>query len=129
MDSSIKWSETLNKNFENGSAAKYTKDYIIFSTFRPYIKKYYYSDPLLSDRLTDNHLNCIALENKYIAYSGRGHNHVFSTLASEYLPELDKLFKSQKNNKNYITTLIGLFGFIFWQQRNSAGRKISLSTR
>ncbi|MDR2633317.1 MAG: hypothetical protein LBC51_06800 [Treponema sp.] len=95
MDTSIKWSETLNKNFENGSTTKYSKDYIIFSTFRPFIKKYYYSDPLLSDRFTDNHLNCTVLDNKYIACSGRGHNHVFSTLAAKYIPNLDAIEKGQ----------------------------------
>jgi predicted helicase len=95
MNTSIKWSETLNKNFENGSTTKYLKDYIIFSTFRPFIKKYYYSDPLLSDRFTDNHLNCVDLDNKYIAYSGRGHNHVFSTLATKYIPNLDAIEKGQ----------------------------------
>jgi predicted helicase len=50
---------------------------------------------LLSDRFTDNHLNCIALDNKYIAYSGRGHNHVFSTLAAKYIPNLDAIEKGQ----------------------------------
>jgi predicted helicase len=95
MDTSIKWSETLNKNFESGSNTKYSKDYIIFSTFRPFIKKYYYRDSLLSDRFTDNHLNCVDIDNKYIAYSGRGHNHVFSTLASKYLPELHSIENGQ----------------------------------
>jgi predicted helicase len=95
MDTSIKWSETLNKNFESGSNTKYSKDYIIFSTFRPFIKTYYYCDSLLSDRFTDNHLNCIDIDNKYIAYSGRGHNHIFSTLASKYLPELHSIENGQ----------------------------------
>jgi predicted helicase len=95
MDASIKWSETLNKSIESGAAAKYSKDYIIFSTFRPFVKKYYYSDPLLSDRFTDNHLNCVDIDNKYIAYSGRGHNHIFSSLASKYLPELHSIENGQ----------------------------------
>jgi predicted helicase len=95
IDGSIKWSEGLEKNLERQKKAEYSNDYTIFSMFRPFIKKYYYSDSLLSDRFTDNHLNCVALDNKYIAYSGRGHNHVFSTFASKYIPNYDAIEKGQ----------------------------------
>jgi predicted helicase len=63
--------------------------------FRSFVKKYYYGDPLLSDRFTGAQVDCAFLDNLYIAYSGNGHNHPFTALASKYLPDHDCVEKSQ----------------------------------
>lgn len=95
MDFSIKWSRDLVNNFNRQLKDKYSETKIIFSIFRPFIKKYYYSSPVLSDRFTKNHFDCTSMENIYIAFSGKGHNHVFSVNASKYLPNLDSIEKGQ----------------------------------
>ncbi|GAB6392811.1 MAG: adenine specific DNA methyltransferase/N-6 DNA methylase [Treponematales bacterium] len=95
MDYSIKWSETLVRRFEKKTQAVFDEDYIQFSLFRPFVKKYYYGDPLLSDRFTGAQVDCASLDNRYIAYSGKGHNHPFTALASKYIPNLDAIEKGQ----------------------------------
>jgi len=95
MDYSIKWSETLVRRFEKKTQAVFDEDYIQFSLFRPFVKKYYYGDPLLSDRFTEAHADCASLDNLYIAYSGKGHNYPFTALASKYIPELHAIENAQ----------------------------------
>jgi predicted helicase len=95
MDASIKWSRDLFDNLKRSLKEKYSGDKIINAMFRPYVKKYYYASSILSDSLFSKHLDCLSLNNKYIAYSGRGHNHVFSTLAAKYIPNLDAIEKGQ----------------------------------
>ncbi|MDR0604274.1 MAG: hypothetical protein LBG80_08250, partial [Bacteroidales bacterium] len=95
MDTSIKWSRDLFNNLKRGLKEKYVGDKIINAMFRPYVKKYYYASPILSDSFFSKHIDCLELDNCYIAYSGRGHNHVFSTLASKYLPELHSIENGQ----------------------------------
>jgi predicted helicase len=95
IDNSIKWSESLENNFKRLKKAKYTDKYIITACFRPFIKKYYYSDPLLSDRLTRNHISSIQFDNIFIIFSGKGHNQIFSVLASKYIPELHNIENGQ----------------------------------
>ena len=95
MDSSIKWSESLENSYHRLKKTKHSDKYIISASFRPFIKKYYYSHPLLSDRLTRNHINCLKFDNIYITFSGKGHNHGFSLFASKYIPNLDCIEKGQ----------------------------------
>jgi predicted helicase len=95
MDSSIKWSRDLLNNLKRNLKEKYMGDNIINALFRPYVKKYYYASPVLSDSFFSKHIDCLSLDNCYIAYSGRGHNHIFSTLASKYLPELHSIENGQ----------------------------------
>jgi predicted helicase len=95
IDISIKWSRDLFNNLKRGLREKYIGDKIIDTMFRPYVKKYYYASHVLSDSFFSKHIDCLSLDNCYIAYSGRGHNHVFSTLASKYMPNLDTIEKGQ----------------------------------
>jgi len=96
IDTSIKWSESLESYFNREIKDKYINKKIIFSMFRPFIKKYYYAGSILSDRLTSNHLDCLSIKNNtYIAFSGKGYNHTFSLLASKYIPNLDCIEKGQ----------------------------------
>jgi predicted helicase len=96
IDTSIKWSESLKNNFNRKNKDKFIDNRIAFFMFRPFVKKYYYSSGILSDRLTSNHLDCLSIENNtYITFSGKGHNHVFSLLASKYIPELHSIENGQ----------------------------------
>ena len=96
IDSSIKWSSSLEDNYKRGIKENFTEKNIIYSMFRPFIQKFYYASPLLSDRLSAKHLDCISVAgNIYIAFSGKGFNHIFSALASKYIPNLDCIEKGQ----------------------------------
>jgi len=95
MNLSIKWSESLENSYNRLKKIKHSAKYIISASFRPFIKKYYYSHPHLSDRLTKNHINCLKFDNIYITFSGKGHNHGFSLFASKYIPNLDCIEKGQ----------------------------------
>jgi predicted helicase len=52
LDYSIKWSSAL-KTRRN--AISYNDDWIIDSMFRPFVRKLFYADPKINDRLTNNH--------------------------------------------------------------------------
>lgn len=51
----IKWSSTLKSTFKSKKQITYSPKFVLKSSYRPFIKAYYYSDKLLSDRLTENH--------------------------------------------------------------------------
>jgi predicted helicase len=91
-DTSIKWSETLKKHFLNGRKIKFNDSQFSIVTYRPFIKKHYYSDKLLSDRLTQNHYQIFGKElnkiNKVITIS-QGNRANFFTLITKNLPSLD----------------------------------------
>jgi len=96
IDTTIKWSRDLVNNFNREIKDKFTDENISFSMFRPFVKKYYYSSSILSDSLFSKHLDCLSIENNiYIIFSGKGHNHVFSSLASKYIPELHSIENGQ----------------------------------
>ncbi|MDR2953068.1 MAG: N-6 DNA methylase, partial [Treponema sp.] len=96
IDASIKWSRDLVNIFNRKIKVKHSDSKIIFSMFRPYVKKYYYADSILSDRLTSNHLDCLSIKNNiYITFSGKGFNHGFSVFASSYIPELHSIENGQ----------------------------------
>jgi predicted helicase len=54
-DLSIKWSEGLKKNLKARSEVLFDEELVIDFHFRPFTRKCYYADKLLSDRLTSNH--------------------------------------------------------------------------
>ncbi|MCL2139744.1 MAG: N-6 DNA methylase, partial [Treponema sp.] len=95
-DASIKWSRDLVNKYNRSLKEKYADEKIVHSLFRPFIKKYCYSSAVLVDRFNIKHLDCLSIENNiYIAFSGKGHNHGFSLLASKYIPNLDCIEKGQ----------------------------------
>ena len=55
FDLSIKWSETIKNLLHSKKEITFHEEKIIFHLYRPFIKLYYYSDVLLSDRLTSAH--------------------------------------------------------------------------
>lgn len=72
----IKWSSSLKSSFKKRKKLIFDKSKIIQSSIRPYIKIYYYSDKLMSDRLTGNHYkmftNSLYANNKVICINNRG---------------------------------------------------------
>ena len=63
LDYSIKWSSSLKSKTED---LEFQENGLVLSTWRPFVKHWYYIDKALSDRLTRNHFEYFgpALENK-----------------------------------------------------------------
>jgi predicted helicase len=55
LDNSIKWSESLKSNLYNQNLVQFDDKKIIKLTYRPYYNLFYYSEHILSDRLTSIH--------------------------------------------------------------------------
>ena len=55
VDYIIKWSAGLKSNLKSEKKASYNEEKIINAFYKPFIKKYYYADPIFSDRLTGKH--------------------------------------------------------------------------
>jgi predicted helicase len=94
---SIKWSETLKRNFLRtdfikNKLLKFDKNNIIEANYRPFIKQYYYAEQELSDRLTRNHYamfgEVLDKENKIITFSV-GKRGTFNVFAVDILTSLD----------------------------------------
>jgi predicted helicase len=90
FDSDIKWSSSLKSAFLKRKKINYDKSKIIYSLFRPFIKRYFYSEKLLNDRLTANHYkmfgNNLAKTNKVICFNNNGKD--FRFLATDKLFDL-----------------------------------------
>ena len=54
-DPAIKWSEGLRALFQRGQRIEYDEHRLIPSLYRPFVKKHYLADAVMSDRLTRNH--------------------------------------------------------------------------
>jgi predicted helicase len=92
IDYSIKWSDALKKNLIKRQKIVFDDALILKLAYRPYIKRFYYAEKRLSDRLTSNHFelfgNNLSKENLLIAFSGFGSSKPFSVLASKYMVDL-----------------------------------------
>ncbi len=55
LDYSIKWSSTLKSNLFSNQNLEYDERLIVQALHRPFVKQYYYSEKMISDRLTANH--------------------------------------------------------------------------
>ncbi len=103
----IKWSEALKNNLLRNKKLKFVKKSFSLIAYRPFIKKVYYTEKKLSDRLTKNHYSLFGTElnedNKVILYSF-GKRGDFSSLATKYLPSLDIFIPNA-------THCLGLFRF------------------
>ena len=53
LDYSIKWSSALKTRRK---PVPYDESWVVESAFRPFVKNYFYADPKINDRLTDNHI-------------------------------------------------------------------------
>lgn len=88
---SIKWSETLKSKYEANKKMQFNADKIIATQFRPFTRKNYYFDALLSDRLTANHFGLLGydctMQNKIIAVNHTSSKD-FNVLATNTIPDL-----------------------------------------
>jgi len=95
----IKWSDSLKRKFLRRIRLAFDKRSVIALNYRPYVKKQYYCDKNLSDRLTFNHYaifgNKLTKTNKVICFSGIASSKPFSTLASNIIWSKDFLENTQ----------------------------------
>lgn len=99
IDYSIKWSDVLKKNLVQKEKIMFDDDLISRLLYRPFVKRFYYAEKRLSDRLTSNHYELfgddLSKENILIAFSGTGSAKPFSVLSSNTVLSLDFLEKTQ----------------------------------
>lgn len=95
----IKWSDSLKKKFLRNVRLVFNKRYLVTLNYRPYVKKYYYSDKNMSDRLTSNHYRIFGVDltknNRVICFSGIGSSKTFSVLVSNKIWSKDFLENTQ----------------------------------
>nr|WP_276977664.1 type ISP restriction/modification enzyme [Ferrimicrobium acidiphilum] len=95
----IKWSSALKDKLWRRIKADFDRTCIIDLNYRPYVQKKYYSDKLLSDRLTTNHYEIfgpsLTDENRVICFSGIGSSKPFGALVSNMIWSLDFIEKTQ----------------------------------
>lgn len=98
-DYSIKWSSTLKSHVSRGDRICLSSKYIIDFLYRPFVKNKYYSEKILSDRLTSNHSQLFGFDlqqnNSVITISGISSNKPFSVLATNQIFSLDLIEKTQ----------------------------------
>ncbi|KAM3091263.1 type ISP restriction/modification enzyme [Phormidesmis sp. 146-35] len=99
VDYSIKWSRDLKKHLISAKKVVFRRDKVVQSIWRPFVKKYFYSEPLLSDILTSHHQEmhgeAFERENIIICISGTSFQKQFQTLAVKYSSNYDFLEKTQ----------------------------------
>jgi len=91
---SIKWSETLKNNFKARKKANFDVNKSIKSSYRPFVKQFYYAEKLLTDRLTQNHYdifgNELSASTPFISFM-TGAAKPFSVLANSQICDLNYL--------------------------------------
>jgi very-short-patch-repair endonuclease len=72
LNPSIKWSESLKNHLLRKNRLTFDESKIVKSNYRPFVEKWFYSEKIMSDRLTQNHYDMFGqnldLENKVIVY-------------------------------------------------------------
>jgi predicted helicase len=95
----IKWSSSLKLHFENKIKGKFKKEHIKNTMFRPFVKKYHYTEKIFNHRLTQNHYDIFGKElnnsNNLICFSGQASSKPFQSLVVNNLSGLDFLEKTQ----------------------------------
>ncbi len=88
----IKWSEALKNNLLRDEKLRFIKNSFSLIAYRPFIKKHYYSEKKLSDRLTKNHYSLLGQnlknENKIIVFRSTSPLRDFSVIAVNTLFDL-----------------------------------------
>ena len=97
--STIKWSEGLRGHFDRNRRITYSRSSCLSAIYRPFVRRDYYADQLMSDRLTEKHAAMFGSrfdrKNRVICVSGFGASKPFSVLAVDRLSSLDLLEKTQ----------------------------------
>ena len=95
----LKWSEGLRNKFLDKRRVAYNEANHVQCVYRPFVAKYYYSEAIMSDRLTSNHFemfgNALREPNVIITLSGLSSSKPFQALATDKLPNFDLLEKTQ----------------------------------
>ena len=98
-DPVIKWSRNLRRHFQGGRDIEYRDGKIIVSQFRPYVDKWYFADPVMSNDLTGNHYRTFGDDlkqlNEVICFTGVASSKPFHALATNRLFGFDTLEKTQ----------------------------------
>ena len=95
----IKWSRNLRRHFESRHRIQCTEDKLIAAHYRPFVLKWYFADPVMSNDLTWKHYEIFGHDlqqfNSVISFSGPASNKPFQTLATSRLFGIDTLEKTQ----------------------------------
>ena len=94
FDPSIKWSESLKKNVAKANVGlKKPSSVIAVASYRPFVKKAYYSDQIFSDRLTEHHFSFygrrLSKKNPTITTMGDSSGKPFFVLGITNVPDLN----------------------------------------
>ncbi|MCZ8022456.1 MAG: N-6 DNA methylase [Cytophagales bacterium] len=99
LNYSIKWSDGLKQYLKRKELIKFDNKKIIDFNYRPFVKQWYYSEKITSDRLTAKHYQIFGSKlisrNVAITFSGNGATKPFSVLASNKLFSFDSIEKTQ----------------------------------
>ena len=89
LDYEIKWSSSLKENLKRHLKIQFDIDLNLSILFRPFVRRFFYSENKLNDRLTENHYvifgNHFKYENYVINFSGIGSSPPFHILATNSL--------------------------------------------
>jgi len=90
MDKSIKWSDSLENELIRLKKLKFNHNLIVQNSFRPFTRKYFYSEKSINDRLTQNHYDIFGddLQGDNIIIAINISNKAFNVLASKQLVNL-----------------------------------------
>lgn len=95
LDYSIKWSASLKTFLKKGKSVKFSNKLIRKSFYKPYVIPYYYSEKILSDRLTSKHLEIFGkdldLENKVLLINNG--STIFKTCVTNHLYEFGSMLE------------------------------------
>jgi predicted helicase len=96
LDYSIKWSESLKANLQKQEKIKFSQEKIVDILYRPFMKKKYYAELNLSDRLTTNHivLHGEKFDKENFVIGINNNSPIFNSLASVFLFEFASLIVS-----------------------------------
>ena len=98
FDRSIKWTAELEGHLVKGTKLDYAPKNIVPSLYRPFINKHCYFAPVITHRRYQQPQilpHGTKLTNKIICFSGISSSKPFSTFATDKLPSLDLLEKTQ----------------------------------
>lgn len=99
LEYNIKWSSALSDKLFRETRLVFDDSSVIDLNYRPYVRKLYYSDKAMSDRLTANHYRIFGKgltgENLVICFTGLGSSRPFASLASNILFSKDFIENTQ----------------------------------
>jgi predicted helicase len=104
LNYSIKWSETLISHLKGLKQGNFDENKIVASFYRPFSPKFYYADPLFSDRLTIYHQAFFGKnysnKNCVIGLIGISTEIPFSVFAFDKINDLNSLSPAAGGNKS-----------------------------